>query len=316
VASPSRIRGRVPERMSLENQLFEVLPVPDEPILIFMDESKPSRECPWLYIGAVFIRARDLDSVLHSMEAARSIVGYSRELHFERVSNDQKRRLAEAWLQLLMYDSRVHFVVNAVDTTMLSYAAFGAKDDDRVQARFARSPIVYGMKAFFGRNAVVEAVYCDKGNLEYDPYFGVGSLWRCSWDHDIRVMNHDVRFIDSDHQSIDGDASYSHLIQLADILVGCARLCMESTSGKQHKVQLATAFLPLVNKLTSPPPVTWRNSSFGPSKRGHMSFFPKRRLTAEELENQLTRVSAGFYTQRTPALSVVDAGSLFDASSF
>ena len=300
----------------MDSQLFELRPVPDEPVLIFMDESKPSRECPWLYIGAVLVRAGDIDSVLHSMEAARSRVGYSRELHFERVKNNQKRRLAEEWVQLLMYDQRFHFVVNAVDTRMLSYEAFGAKDDDRVQARFARSPIAYGMKTFFGRNAVVEAVYCDKGNLEHDPYFGVGSLRRCSWDHDIRVMNHDVRFIDSDHQSAEGHSEFSHLIQLADVLVGCARLCMESTSVQQHKVELATTFLPLVNKLTSPPPVTWRSSSFGPSKRGHLSFFPKRRLTAEELADPFARTASGFYTQRTPALSVGGAGSLFDASSF
>jgi hypothetical protein len=169
-----------------------------------------------------------------------------------------------------MYDPRVHFVVNAVDTTMLSYESFGAKDDDRVQARFAGSPIAYGMKTFFGRNAVIEAVYCDKGNLEHDPYFGIGSLKRCSWDHDIRVMNHDARFIDSDHQSSGGDAALSHLIQLADVLVGCARLCMESTSVKQRKVQLATTFLPLVNKLTSPLPVNWSNSSFGPSNGHHV----------------------------------------------
>lgn len=300
----------------MESQLFEFLPVPIEPVLIFMDESKPSRECPWLYIGAVFIRARDLDSVLDSMEAARSAVGYSREMHFERVSNDQKRRLAEAWMRLLMHDQRFHFVVNGVDTSMLSRQAFGANDNDRVQARFARSPIAYGMKTFFGENAVVDAVYCDKGNLEYDPYFGVGSLKRCVWDHGIRVMNHDVRFIDSDHQSVDGHPSYSHLIQLVDILVGCARLCMESTSGKQHKVQLATTFLPLVSKLTSPAPVTWRNSRYGPSKRGHLSFFPQRRLTAEELADPFARASSGFYSRRTPALSAVDSGSLFDASSF
>lgn len=300
----------------MENQLFEVLPVPDEPVLIFMDESKPSKECSWLYIGAVLIRAREVDSVLHSMEAARSAIGYSREMHFEKVTNDQKRRLAEAWMQLLMYDPRFHFVVNGVDTSMISYQAFGANDNDRVQARFARSPIAYGMKTFFGENAVVDAVYCDKGNLEHDPYFGVGSLKRCSWDHDIRVVNLDVRFIDSDHQSIDGHTSFSHLIQLADILVGCARLCMESTSGKQHKVQLASGFLPLVNKLTSPPPVTWRSSPFGPSKRGHLSFFPRRRLTADELASPFARAGSGFYSHRTPTLSVVAANSLFDASSF
>lgn len=300
----------------MENRLFEVTAVPDEPVLIFMDESKPSKDCPWLYIGAVLLRARELEAVLHAMEDARSATGYSRELHFERVTNDQKRRLAEAWVQLLMYDPRFHFVVNAVDTTMLSPEAFGGKDDDRVQARFARSPIVYGMKSFFDPSAVVEAVYCDRGNLEYDPYFGVGSLKRCSWDHGIRVRNHDVRFIDSDHEAIDGDASLSHLIQLADLLVGCTRLCMEATSLKQHKVQLARTFLPLVSKLTAPPTATWRNSPFGPSKRGHMSFFPRKRLAADELENQLARASAGFYNQRTPALSAAAAVPLFDASSF
>ncbi|WP_324718108.1 hypothetical protein U7230_07560 [Carboxydochorda subterranea] len=293
-------------------ELFDPTPTREVAVRLYADEVKPTTgpagDCPWLYIGMLAIPEELHGHALGALEEARRKVGYERELHFTHLTQYPKIQLAKAWVQLVLGDARkcFHFHLLGIDLSKLRKEAFGdsrRERERRIYNRFFRSTTAYVLKGFFlsdprVHGVRVTGVFHDRSEMEHDDLFDWHLMWRLGQDEPGIVFESErIHFIDSDHTKEQVFPSESHFIQLVDILLGATRECLDYTSEKPGPIEVATAFAPLLERLTDPKRAFNPNSRYRYYHRCSVSFFPSKELALSEL-NTLERARSRIYIER------------------
>lgn len=285
-----------------------------ESVHVYVDESKPDpsyhqHRQSWLYLGVLAIPTRRLRDAADLLEADRLAVGYTGELHFSRISQSHKEDLANRWLDHVLYgENRMfYFAVLGIHLNNLCSSAFGDSRRSqvrRIYERFFRTAVGGALQGFFPQEVVIDGLFHDKGDMEHDELFDWHSAWRLGRDYPgVSVRLDRLSFIDSDHrQAKTSERSHSHFIQLADLVLGAVRQCMDATSVKDPKVRLGKRALPLVRRMTDPAHRSNPNSRYDHFRRFNIAFFPSRALSPEALADPFQRVRSLIYTSRTPLL--------------
>lgn len=294
-------------------------------VRLYADEIKPRKNAldqTWMYIGIVAIPQQKHPSALRLLLTDRDDAGYHREVHFADLTNysyahvhNEKTLLAKKWIQRVMWNGEktFHFYVLGLNLSNLETAAFGTGKDRKrnVYNRFFRSALSYVLKAYFGRNVLVEAIFHDKGDLNKDELFDWHSIWRISAEEPGIIFRQDtIEFIDSDHEKETRYPQESHFVQLTDVILGSARQCLDCTSSKDGCTGVAETFLPLMDRLTDRKRVRNIFSRYRYVRRCSVSFFPSRRLTLKELEDPWKRARSTFYINRRLLLKDKLSGQL------
>jgi hypothetical protein len=271
---------------------------------LYVDESASPG---WFYVGILAVAADDASELLDCLEADRADVGYDRELHFQEITTSQKASLGSRWLRRARQpDSpRICFHVLGIDLTKINRQAFGHRGREQrenLYRRILRMALKYAMLAFFPDDACVRGIFHDARNLGATEYFDWHTPQRLRGEG-LPVAVDRIVLVDSDHAASDSRTT-STLIQLIDVILGATRVCLDATTTEQHKLRLASEWLPLVEGLTASGRRRWRsNDHFGHVGRCNLSFFPMRSLTLAQLNDPEVRLSSDFYSERTPALS-------------
>lgn len=269
---------------------------------VYVDESKPTRECPWLYIGALILPTERIDGAVALLDADREAVGYGNEMHFQNVKSVQKRALAVSWLDHVLHgrDRVFHYSLLGVDQRRLDHRRFGRDSKTQRQqmyARLFRTAVSGAIKwmAGPGRKPVVSQLVHDRSEMESHDVFAWHAQWKMAQGGDIEFEQSSITFEDSDHRVAEDEKS-SHLIQLCDIATGAFRQCVEATSQQEAKMLLGEHVVPLVSRIMDPNLRFNKNSRYDHWRRVRTGFFPNGR---EDGANE-------FYSARK--ISILESG--------
>jgi hypothetical protein len=298
------------ERQTLDGTVDQPLRV-----RVFVDETKPDQHSRWQYFSVVLVEEGNARAVVDLLQEDRRAAGYERELHFQKVKRAPKVALAKRWLDRLMYRSepRIAFHVFGVNHDRLLVDAFGetgAEARTVIYTRFFRTAVAYAVRRYYPGQVIVTDVVHDRAEVEHHDIFDWHALWRMNSDHDITFGGRRVRFVDSDHAAPGNNPVDSHLVQLADLLAGATRTCLDIPTTNPHKLSVAEHFLPLVVRLCDSRAAGNPNSRYGHLGRCGMSFFPRAELTLDQLDDPHARFMSGIYTDRTPGLLTRENGQL------
>ena len=285
-------------------------------LYIYVDEIKKLKNLSnefWMYIGLLLIEAENKPQNLKYLLKQREKLGYYDELHFRDLTNysyaniySEKTKLAKSWIELVLsvYKPRnICFHILGLNLDNLEYRAFGRRQERmrNIYNRFFRSTILYCLKSYFGKykNIVVKQIFHDKGNLDKDELFDWHTIWRIETEEEkISFSDENIRFIDSDHNKENDFPEESHFIQLTDLVLGATSQCLDATNNRDGCNEIAQIFLPLVDRLNDERRVNNPQSRYDYFRKCGLSFFPKRRLTLDQLEDRWERVRSGFYRNR------------------
>lgn len=280
--------------------LFACGASPEREARIYVDESKSDR---WLYLGLVLVMEEEVRALHEALTSDRHEVGYDRELHFNKITRKAKRDLACRWLQRAMYpDSPViRWHVLGLDRRELRHSVM--RHHDAIHARFLRTAIAYAAKALLPCSTIVTQLVHDDSSLASDPFFSWHTPWRLQQDHGLPRRVDTVSFVSSDHHC-SSDPVGSTFVQLADVIVGATRVALDATTTKAHQLEVARAWLPIVERLCDESRRRNRNSRYGYLGRCSISFFPKPLINRFGDDDPESR----FYVGRRPALCDIAHG--------
>jgi hypothetical protein len=278
---------------------------------LYIDESYSDH---WQYIGVLVVPDNESDALLAVLEEGRKAAGYFRELHFHKITTEQKRALASRWLAYAQCPGSppVRFHVVGVDLDKINYNAFGdtaAQRKQNMYRRFLNMALDYAIRAYLPSDCNVRAIVHDHRTLMATEAFHRMTPAQLRL-RKLRVHVDALAFVDSDHEK-SGEYRDSTFIQLIDSIVGVSRLCLDATSQKAHQLRLARQWLPMLERMTDDTRRNNRYSRYGHGGRCSIVFFPEHRLTDAELHDPEQRVRAGLYWNRTPLLSTQDNPTLF-----
>lgn len=292
-------------------------------VRFFVDESKPQpKHHPkgesWLYIGILGIPEASLASAAMRLRAARERAsgGYDGEIHFEKIKDGRKKRVASAWLDEVLHDatSTFHFHVLGINMDMLNVDAFG--DDDgtqrrRIYSRFVRSALAYAARSFFPHDdvQVTDVVHDRTQEMEDDAWFDWHVPYATARDNGVRFDSPRLAFADSDHRREDLRPDDSRLVQLVDVILGSVRQCLDCPSIRPEALELGDKMLPLMHRIMSGRRNV--NSSYHYVNRCSVSFFPSSPLSLEELDDAAARARSGFVRRREMLLETRHQLALF-----
>lgn len=285
----------------------------DVELFIYADEIKEFKNSigeSWMYIGILLLKADDKERILNDLLKKRKEVNYQDELHFRDLTNysyaniySEKTKLAKSWIDFVLSENKkrsIYFHILGLNLTNLQHQAFGSgkKRMRNIYNRFFRSTILYCLKSYFDKhkNILVKQIFHDKGHLDNDELFDWHTIWRIGTAEDkISFASNCIYFIDSDHYKETNFTEESHFIQLIDLILGATCQCLDANSNKDGCGEVARIFLPLIERLNG---VNNPNSRYDYFKKCGLSFFPKKHLTLEQLNDQWERVRSGFYQNR------------------
>lgn len=286
-------------------------------VRLYIDESETRRNergDSWLYICTVAVTERAHPGVLEGLLDDRRLTRCQSELHFKKTKSADKVALATRWLNRVLGSERLYFHILGIHLNRLEHGFFGpagADRDQRIYTRFFRPAITYPLKAFFGSPVEISAVFHDGGKLEHHEWFDWHSLWRIQREHpDVKFSADRVQFIDSDHRKEPAFPKDSHLIQLADLILGASRVCLDGGCDNQRKRAVAEQMIPLLQRMMSGKRNI--NSSFKYVDRKSISFFPSKQIKLGTAADDAERLRSGFYRSRE-FLILRDQLSLFSA---
>jgi hypothetical protein len=283
--------------------------LPDVRVLLYADEIKPFTNSigeRWMYIALLAIRENEFENSLNALQSCREQSGYNGEVHFKRMHSRQKADVGKLWLKEVMHDSqkRFHFYVLGLRLDYLQWLAFGPTSTSQLAAiynRFFRASVAYVLRSYFGalNKIVVSCIFHDDSEMKHDRLFDWHTIWRVGKSYgNVVFENPQIEFINSDHRKEPNYPDHSHLIQLTDLVVGATKQCLDMTSNNPYKIEVAGHFLPLVDRLCDEMRRGNRNSRYEHAHRCTVSFFPRNKLSLQELEDQWLRVRSGFFCNR------------------
>jgi hypothetical protein len=141
----------------------------------------------------------------------------------------------------------------------------------------------------YDRVIISNVFHDDEGNLQKHPYFH-WHLPSVVADTRIQFLNEHIEFVSSNHGKEKVQRAESHVIQLADILVGSISQQLDKSSGKKGKVELGDYMTNILH--------TAATDSWKAHKNSYdVSFVPNKRLGKRELDKALAQRSSFFKCQ-------------------
>lgn len=293
---------------------FGIGPEPPPTVSVYVDESKPDENCPWLVIGILILPDTLREKALENLRASRARFGYGKEIHFVEIRNHSmsphgaRTKVAIDWVRQVVYDQRkmwnLHVV--AIKRSMLEHRRFGDDADDNIYARFFRSALRYGLKATASGN-VVSRIFHDDSHLERHEYFSWNAIRRLAIEDRINFSCNEIEFISSDHEKLGHPVPWAaELIQLVDVWMGCFRQILAMPSTKKGRLEIAEHACGLIRILNDPKhqcrPLRSAPCKYDHRGRCSVGFFPDGEIRPSDIP-KLTGPDALNYFYRGERLS-------------
>lgn len=288
---------------------------------IYADEIQ-SKICPytndkWIYIGLV-VEDRD-HSLLEDIIKERFCGNFDktskyykkndRIVHWCETNSADQKNICKRWFDYILnpVQSKKTFYsyIIGLNNSKLIREEFDTDDEfNSKYNRFFRSAVLYSLKTFFsGRYVVVENIFHEEGQQQYNQYFPWHCIYKIEKDENI-VFNCDkITFLPKDHKKDER----SNIIQLCDSLLGVSTSIIhgiKKSNNSKYREELAGQYLPLLKRLIEKP--NNKNSSYKYYKRIIMRFFPKERSNLGDVR----RFRNQFYSKRSLYYAEQKSGQL------
>ncbi|MCB0200807.1 MAG: hypothetical protein KDI03_12125 [Anaerolineae bacterium] len=283
-------------------------------VRLYADEIKPYTNGlgeKWMYIGILAIPDDRWEKAISWLLEDRQESRYYDEVHFVKLRNysyahvhNAKTLLAKRWVRRVVWDAdkMFHFYLLGLNLSNLQARAFGdGSDRERnIYNRFFRSSVFYVLKSFFGpTNVQVTGIFHDVSDLRNDSLFDWHTIWRLgTHETGLDFRTDKIYFINSDHHQETEYPEHSHFIQLCDTLTGGFTHCLDARNKKDGCREVASDLLPLAERLNDTKQANNHNSRYQYVRRMAISYFPSKRLTLAQIEEDFQRVQSGFYKGR------------------
>ena len=257
----------------------------------------------WWYICMLLIRSSSVKDVISQLLGIRKRYGFHGEMSISDVKGLSRKSprtaVAKDWLQVLKKHSGidVYWEVLGIATHNLDFSGFGPGDEPTgkyatVYNRFFRTAFLFSINTYFKsyeRVIISNVFHDDEANLQKHPYFR-WHLPSVVADTRIQFLNEHIVFVSSDHEKEKVHKAESHVIQLADVLVGSISQQLDKSSGQKGKVELGECMTNILH--------TAATNSWKAHKNGYdISFFPNKRLGEREIDKALAQRSSFFKRQ-------------------
>jgi hypothetical protein len=281
-------------------------------VYVFHDE----REIPnkWLYHGFLYISAGELSRIREKLHQKRNEIGYDDEIKFRKLRNTNKiNQLAIDWVKIAIDEilgQNMWFYFFGVNYTKLNKEVWSHKRVPRefkIYNKFFQIGLYGSIKWFFGEYdiCIIEGVFSDRRNLPSGDAFAYEPIEKIF----LRTLQSEAkpfvnfRFfriaqINSNHKMEPRFSSYSHFVQLVDLLVGGFSQIYDATSKDEGKCKIAEL---LLNKGLPHEIMGYGKQHFDSKyyKKVCVSFFPRDRLDKNTLlEGSWRYMTDQFYNIR------------------
>lgn len=307
----------------------EILPK-DICLSVYSDErTVDSKQHPykehWTYITLLMIpdtKKTGLLAVLNKYRDNRD-VRYHDELHFHKLDKGSEispaTRLAKLWLEEVVNDTdrRLYFRVLGIKRDNLAFQRFGLGDTHygkygNIYNRFFRTTFLGAVNSYWPKHkyktVTIAELYHDKqGRLEAHNFFPWHLPLKVS-DKRIDFKTDRFCFVESNHREEQTHQGESHFIQLTDVLAGSISHCLDlPTKSSKGKNEVARVILPMLREILSDSYP--KGSVFRCFRKYDVSFYPSRKLTVEQLNNDCARSLSNFFKNRRILLEMTQSCS-------
>ncbi|MEA3222803.1 MAG: hypothetical protein U9P49_06520 [Thermodesulfobacteriota bacterium] len=295
------------------------VPPKEVTVSVYHDEREVANN--WLYHSLLFIPVGNEKDVLNSLNEARQKTGWWKELHFVELDNTEtENHLALEWIDLFAQSlfEKVYFYFFSVNYQNLDKTWWSKPQRDlRIYNRFFQIGLYGAIKWFFltagFKKVSVQNIFSDKKSRRREDKFHtqpmeeieVKSLFK---GEDIVFEHSEIIEIDSDHERERDYPSKSHFAQFVDLIMGTFSQIFDNTSKSKGKCMAADKCL----TFELPAKLMKYNTNSRYYKRYAASFFPKQRLTKEQiLEDDIRSKVNQFYNKREMKYILRNQRSLF-----
>jgi len=276
----------------------------------------------WLYHSFLFIPVSNEKHILKSINDKRG--DWNRPMHFVKLRGTRTDiKIVSSWIDYFCIEAyeQIYFYLLGVNYKHLEKNLWNKKTrDHRIYNRFFQIGLYGAIKWFFLysasplRKIIIKQIFSDlKSREEIDSFLtesiSAVSLKAFMRDESICFVNDKIVEVESDHRKELFYPSASHLIQFVDIIMGTFSQIFDNTSTQLGKVKCAEWML----KYELPKKIMKINTHSRYYKRYAISFFPKGKVTKEDIEqkNLLYFTNAQFYNRREMKYTTRDQMSLF-----
>lgn len=283
------------------------IPQKEITVNVYHDEREITNN--WLYHSFLFIPVRNEEDVLNSLNEARQKSGWEKELHFVDLGNTETENcLALKWIDLFsqFLFEKLYFHFFGINYRNLEKRLWSKPQrDSKIYNRFFQIGLYGAIKWFFltgGFEKVsVQNIFSDKKSRRGEDRFHTQPVEEIEMKsllkgEDIMFEHSEIIGIDSDHEKERGYPSKSHFLQLVDLIMGTFAQIFDNTSKtKGGKLLAADRCL----SFTLPVKLMQYNPNSRYYKKYAISFFPKQRLTKEQILQDDIRSNVNqFYNER------------------
>lgn len=275
-------------------------------LTLFCDERKIDSDVQingenWFYICLLLIPTDQIFKLKTKLDICRKKNNYHHEMSFKDIGarSVEKVNLCKSWLDCLEYDEerQIYYKILGINRDNLNKKCFGEKMKfDVVYNRFFRTTVDGAVSHYFSdyHKIYIDQVFHDnEGGLESNYYFQWHLAYKLS-SKEVTFCNKEITFINSDHTKEQLHTDKSHLIQLADVLIGTVSHALDVTSKYKTRHEVSLHYSERIkNILTNPNNIRSRGY-----KKYDISFFPSKILNDEELETPILRANSSFYRNR------------------
>jgi len=282
------------------------IPPKEISVNVYHDEREITND--WLYHSFLFIPVQNEDNVLSSLNEARRKTGWKRELHFVELDNTEtENHLALEWIDLFAHSlfEKIYFHFFGVNYQNLDKTWWSKPQRDfKIYNRFFQIGLYGAIKWFFltmgFQKVSVQNIFSDKKSRKGEDRFHVQPMEEIEMKSLLRgeniVFEHsEIIEIDSDHEKEGDYPSKSHFVQFVDLIMGTFSQILDNTSSSEGKCMVADKCL----SFALPTKLMQYNPNSRYYKKYAISFFPKQRLTKEQiLQNDIRSSVNQFYNER------------------
>lgn len=282
--------------------------IPPEEITVNVYHDEREITNHWLYHSLLFIPVQNEDNVLNSLNEARRMTGWERELHFVELDNTKtENRLACEWIDLFGQSlfGEIYFYFFGVNYQNLEKTLWESRQRDfKIYNRFFQIGLYGAIGWFFLRAGVekvsVQNIFSDKKPRKGEDRFHTQPIEEIDAKSLLKGENIIFAYpkiieVESDHEKEKDYPSKSHFIQFVDLLMGTFSQIFDNKSEQEGKRMVANKCL----RFELPAKLMRYNPNSRYYKRYAVSFFPKRKLTTKQiLEGGITGEVNQFYNKR------------------
>ena len=260
-------------------------------VVIFHDERELKHD--WLYHGVLVVEASSAEALIQFFCDTRRESGSQRDVHFTELKRTSCRskttRLAALWARAASEElwKYCRFYLLGVALSNLDRSAFGNDKrtvNQNIYNRFFEIALFSALRWFYPNDAVeIIQAFSEERSLAEDNPFQRRPLYKIEQRQgNIICACHEITLVKKRHAEEKEHPKAVPCIQLVDLLMGGISQCYDRSSSGEAQLEIEEILHEPLHQLAK----NRFNRNHHLYKKLQVAFFPREKLTAEEILDQ------------------------------